>query len=79
GDICGRYYDLQGRPVGLPTSERVIGITLDQLRGVPEVIGLAGGVEKAPGVIGALRTGALDSVVVDEDLARAVLNLAGAE
>lgn len=79
GDICGRYYDLHGRPIGLPTSERVIGITLEQLSRVPEVIGLAGGVEKAPGVVGALRTGALRGVVVDEDLARAVLNLAGAE
>jgi DNA-binding transcriptional regulator LsrR (DeoR family) len=79
GDICGRYYDLHGRPIGLPTSERVIGITLDQLREVPEVIGLAGGVEKAPGVVGALRTGVLRSIILDEDLASAVLNLAGAE
>lgn len=79
GDICGRYYDLAGRTLGLPTSERVIGITLDQLRRVPEVIGFAGGVEKAPGVVGALRTGVLDSIIIDEDLASAVLNLVGAE
>jgi DNA-binding transcriptional regulator LsrR (DeoR family) len=79
GDICGRYYDLHGTSLGLPTAERVIGITLEQLRQVPEVIGLAGGVEKAPGVVGALRTGVLRGIVLDEDLARAVLNLAGAE
>lgn len=79
GDICGRYYDLSGRPLGLPSSERVIGISLAQLRDVPEVIGLAGGVEKAPGVVGALRTGVLNGVILDEDLARAALNLAGAE
>ncbi len=79
GDICGRYYDLLGNSLGLPTSERVVGVTLDQLKAVPEVIGLAGGVEKAPGVVGALRTGALRGVVLDEDLARATLNLAGAE
>jgi DNA-binding transcriptional regulator LsrR (DeoR family) len=57
----------------------VIGVTLEQLRKVPEVFGLAGGVEKAPGVVGALRTRVFRGVVIDEDLARAVLNLAGAE
>lgn len=72
GDICGRFYDLSGKPLGTPTSERVIGISLEQLRSVPEVIGLAAGVEKAPGVIGALRTGTLDAIVLDEDLARVV-------
>lgn len=75
GDVCGRFYDLQGEPLGPPTSERVIGVTLAQLADIPEVIGMAGGAEKAPGVVGALRTGALDAVVLDEGLARAVLEL----
>lgn len=79
GDICGRFFDIDGRPLGLPTSERVIGITLPELAAVPEVWGLAGGVEKAPGVVGALRTGSLNGIVLDEDLARAVVNLAGEE
>lgn len=74
GDICGRFYDLDGRPLGLPTSERVIGITLEQLGQVPDAIGLAGGVEKAGGVIGALRTGVLNGIVLDESLARDVLD-----
>ncbi|MGV8908824.1 MAG: sugar-binding transcriptional regulator [Propionicimonas sp.] len=77
GDICGRYFDINGKPLGLPTSERVIGITMQELAAVPEVWGLAGGVEKAPGVVGALRTGTLNGVVLDEELARAALNLAG--
>lgn len=77
GDICGRYFNINGEPLGLPTSERVIGITMQELAAVPEVWGLAGGVEKAPGVVGALRTGTLDGIVLDEELARAALNLAG--
>ncbi|MDO5676833.1 MAG: sugar-binding domain-containing protein [Propionibacteriaceae bacterium] len=79
GDICGRFFDINGEPLGLPTSERIIGISMDQLRAIPDAVGLAAGVEKAPGVVGALRTGALDSIILDEDLARAVLNLAGVE
>lgn len=75
GDICGRYFDVNGKLLGLPTSERVIGITLQELAAVPYVLGVAGGVEKAPGVVGALRTGSLDGIVLDEDLARAVLEV----
>lgn len=78
GDICGRFYDVEGRELGLPTAQRVIGISLDQLRAIPRVWGIAAGVEKALGVAGALRCGALDAVLLDEDLARAVLNLADA-
>lgn len=76
GDICGRFYDQQGRELGLPTTQRVIGISLNQLRDIPHVLGIAAGAEKAPGVAGALRCGALDSILLDEDLARAVLKLA---
>jgi len=75
GDICGRFFTMDGEPIGLPTSERVIGITLEQLAAVPQVWGLAGGVDKAPGVVGALRTGSLNGVILDEELARAALNL----
>lgn len=76
GDICGRFYDVQGQLLGSPTSERVIGITLDELARIPQVVGMAGGVEKALGVVGALRTGILDEIVLDDELARAALALA---
>ncbi|MGO2748936.1 MAG: sugar-binding transcriptional regulator [Pseudoclavibacter sp.] len=75
GDICGRFFDAAGRALGSPVSERVIGITLEQLAAIPEVVGFAAGAEKAPGVAGSLRTGALDGVVLDEDLARALVEL----
>ncbi|WP_434176284.1 sugar-binding transcriptional regulator [Brachybacterium conglomeratum] len=73
GDICARLIDQEGRPVGPPASERVLAVTLDELRAIPEVVGVASGVEKAPGVCGVLRSGALDTVVLDEHLAREVL------
>lgn len=78
GDICGRFFDIEGRPLGLPTLERVIGVSLDQLRKVPKVVAVAAGAEKSPGVLGALRTGVLDGIVLDEKLALAVLELADA-
>jgi DNA-binding transcriptional regulator LsrR (DeoR family) len=51
----------------------VIGVTFDDLRSVPTVIGLAGGAGKARGVLAALRTGVIDVAVLDAELATEVL------
>ncbi len=75
GDLCGRFVDVHGHPLGPPTAERVIGITLEQLAAIPQVIGIAGGVEKAYGVLGVLRAGVLDEVIMDDGLAREVLEM----
>ncbi len=77
GDLTGRFFDDDGLELGSPTSERVIAVTLDDLRRVPCVIGLAAGVEKARGVLASLHTGVVDVVVLDLPLARAVLSRVG--
>lgn len=76
GDICGRFFDIQGNTLGEPVSNRVIGISMEQLAAIPEAVGIAAGVEKAGGVLGALRAGVLDGIILDEDLAREILRLA---
>lgn len=76
GDINGRFYDIHGTPLGPPTADRVIGLTIEQLHGIDTVVGIAAGVEKARGVLGAIRTGVFDALAIDSDLAAAVLALA---
>jgi DNA-binding transcriptional regulator LsrR (DeoR family) len=44
----------------------VVGITLDDLRKIPRVIGIAGGKQKAMSILGALRGSYLDVLVTDE-------------
>lgn len=73
GDVCGRFVDIHGRPLGEPTSQRVLAVTVEELQRIPEVIGVAAGHEKAPGVIGVLRSGVVNTVVVDERLAQEIL------
>ena len=51
----------------------MIGIGLDQLRAIPEVIGIAGGMEKVRAVLGALRGGYVKTLITDVATARAVL------
>jgi DNA-binding transcriptional regulator LsrR (DeoR family) len=71
GDVCGRFYNIAGEPVIVGTG--VIGIALEQLRDVPDVIAIAGGLEKARAILGALRGGFIKTLITDTATARTVL------
>ena len=55
-------------------ADRILAIDLDDLRSIPNVVGVAYGRAKTPGVLGALRGRIVDSLVCDEVLARALLS-----
>jgi DNA-binding transcriptional regulator LsrR (DeoR family) len=75
GDICARFYDLSGREVSSVVSERVLAVTLDDIRAIPIVAGVAAGREKALGILGALRGRIIDVLICDQEAARSVLSL----
>ena len=76
GDICARYYDINGTPLEFRlVSEHVIAVNLEDLRRVPMVVGVTSGRVKGPGLCGALRGGHLDVLICDESAARAALAL----
>jgi len=71
GDICARFFDIHGTQVFPELG--VIGINLDQLKSVPDVIAIAGGTEKVRALLGALRGGYIKTLVTDTTTAGAVL------
>jgi DNA-binding transcriptional regulator LsrR (DeoR family) len=73
GDVCGRFFDVAGRPVTGVVDSRVLGLSLAELRAIPTVVGIAAGAVKAPGLLGALRAGYLDVVICDSGAARALM------
>lgn len=75
GDIGARFFDADGSPVEGPLASRVLGLTLDELRGIGTVVGVAAGREKAAGVLGALRGGHVDVIVCDQAAAAGALHL----
>lgn len=75
GDMCGHYFNIEGEALEAPSSRRVIGISIDQLSGIPTVVGIAAGIERTQGVVGALATGALEVLCLDDVLARALLDI----
>jgi len=76
GDLCARFFDDAGRSIAGVVDDRVLGVSLGDLRRIPTVVGLAAGIEKCRGLLGALRGGYLDVLVCDSALAQAVIEAA---
>ena len=73
-DICSTVLDSNGRQVkadGFPS--RIIAISPEQLRAVPDVVAIAGGAAKAPAILAALRSGLVHRLITDEEAARQLL------
>jgi DNA-binding transcriptional regulator LsrR (DeoR family) len=75
GDLCARYYDLSGREVRSVVAERVLAVTLEDLRAIPTVAGVAAGQEKALAILGSLHGRIIDVLICDRQAAQAVLSL----
>lgn len=76
GDICSRYFDIQGNIVSQVLNRRTIGISLDDLKAKEYSIGVAIGERKAPAIIGALRQGYVNCLFIDEKVARKIQEIA---
>jgi deoxyribonucleoside regulator len=77
GDICSRYFTIDGRIFDPQLNARTIGIELEQLKRKKYAIAVAGGIDRARGILGALRGGYINVLITDEDTAKEVLRLAG--
>jgi deoxyribonucleoside regulator len=73
GEICGRFFDAEGRECNSRWRNRAISLELEYLRKIPQVIGVAAGPDRAPAVAAAMRGGLLKSLLIDERGALALL------
>lgn len=77
GEAAGVFFDSAGSVVESAISARMVSIRGDQLRAIPDVIAIAFGTAKADAVRAAIQGGLVNSLVVDESLAHALLNIVG--
>jgi DNA-binding transcriptional regulator LsrR (DeoR family) len=77
GDVLGNYLDVDGALIAAPHNERVICLSIEALRRIGTVIAVAREPEKTLAILGALRGGIIDVLIVDEGNARALLEIAG--
>jgi DNA-binding transcriptional regulator LsrR (DeoR family) len=73
GEVGGRLFGSDGAAVATDLDDRVLGVTLDQLRKTPEVIGLMYDARRADAAAAALRGGLVSTFVTDASLARALI------
>ena len=73
GDIAARFYKRDGSPLSAKLDNRVIGLTLEEIKNIPRVIGVASGAEKVLGVVGAAKAGLIDTLIVDLACANSVV------
>ena len=78
GDICLRFFDEAGNAVASRLDERVIGITLDELKAVGRCVAVAGGARKISAIRAALRGGWVNTLITDRATAEGLLRAAGA-
>jgi len=75
GEIAARIYDINGQPCAEEYANRTVGLSLQEVRNIPFVIGVAAAAVKTRPIYGALRGGYLDGLITDEPAARGVLEL----
>jgi DNA-binding transcriptional regulator LsrR (DeoR family) len=73
-ELSGIFLTADGEPIDTQLSQRMIGIDAQQMRAIPEVVGIAYGMAKLPALRAALRSGLLGGVVTHVALADAVLD-----
>jgi dihydroxyacetone kinase-like protein len=77
GVLAARFIDAWGQPVAGTLDDRVIGLSLDDLLRIDLRICVAGGFDKVPAILAALRRGYANVLVTDAATARGVLRADG--
>ncbi len=74
GDICARFFDINGVEIPSSFENRIVGITLDDLRSKALTVAVAGGTDKVLHLIGALHGNLIKVLITDELTASAILD-----
>ena len=72
GQIAGRFFDAAGEQAELQLHGRVVSVDLRDLRRIPTIAVVSSGPAKRAAVLGALRGGLVNVLIIDEALARAL-------
>lgn len=72
-DICNIFIDAEGSGEGFESNERVVGITLEDLKKTPVRIGVAGHMSKLEAIHGVVKTKIINILITDVNVAKALV------
>ncbi len=75
GDFTARWFNIRGEVLDCEHNDKLLAVSEADLRKVPHVMGVACGTKKVFSIFGALNSGILSSLVIDELCARGILDL----
>jgi DNA-binding transcriptional regulator LsrR (DeoR family) len=73
GDALATFYDQDGQAVETSLSQRMVGISLEELEMMNEVAILASGKSKARSLFALLQKGCVDHIIIDQEVAEYLL------
>ncbi|MCD6256745.1 sugar-binding transcriptional regulator [Candidatus Aerophobetes bacterium] len=73
GNILAQFFNLRGEKVDCELHKRIVGLSIEELRGLKRVIGVAGGRRKVQSILGALHGRFINILITDEVTARSII------
>ena len=73
GYICGYFIDQDGHKVNDKINNKIIGIQFEELKKIPHVIAVAGGLDKTQAIYAALKGNLIDCLITDSRIAEKLI------
>jgi len=73
GDISLRFFNKNGEFITGDIDERVVGLTVEEIKNIPRVVGIAGGRQKLETIHAALKTKMVDILITDDKTANELI------
>jgi len=75
GEICGHFFNKSGEECDTEYRNHVIGVSLEQLKKIPQVIAVTSGANRAEALAAAIKGNLINSIIIDDIGAKALLEL----
>ncbi len=75
GFFCGHFIDENGLPILGDEEDNIIGVSLADIKKIPNVVAVAGGIDKSVATYAALKGGYITCLITDEFIAEKLINL----
>jgi deoxyribonucleoside regulator len=77
GDLCVNPVKADGSWQGCPMEDRIITADMETLKKIPNVVAVAGGGDKAEAIAACLRSGVVDTLIIDDVTAAKIIRAEG--